>query len=167
MNPLFKRGYTLVFFDCLYTLIGRADVTNRLFASSTKIDLCAYNRCDSIDNVQRMETRIAVDLKVFRRRSGLRQADVAHLLGVHRTQVSKFERGVREPSIEHVTILCLIYGLRLPDFCVAARPQFERVLAERLQTLPVAKENTTETPREQTIQALTEQLADLPAMYDG
>ncbi|MCP4409491.1 MAG: helix-turn-helix transcriptional regulator [Gammaproteobacteria bacterium] len=112
-----------------------------------------------------METRIAVDLKVFRRRSGLSQADVAHLLGVHRTQVSKFERGVREPSIEHVTILCLIYGLRLPDFCVAARPQFETVLAERLQTLPEDERNTTETARVQTIQTLTEQLADLPAAY--
>ncbi len=114
-----------------------------------------------------METRIAVDLKVFRRRSGLNQADVAHLLGVHRTQISKFERGVREPSIEHVTILCLIYGLRLPDFCVAARPQFEQALAERLQTLPVDEGSTSETSREQTIQALSDHLVGLTAEYDA
>lgn len=88
-----------------------------------------------IDNAQRMDTRLAVDLKVFRRRSGLSQAEVAHLLGIHRSQLSKFERGTRQPSMEHVTILCLIYGMRAPDFCVAALPQFENILAERLQVL--------------------------------
>lgn len=82
-----------------------------------------------------MKTRLAVDLKVFRRRSGLSQADVAYLLGVDRSHVSKFERGKREPSMEHVTILCLIYGMRAPDFCVAALPQFEDALKERLQEI--------------------------------
>ena len=82
-----------------------------------------------------MENRLAVDLKVFRRRSGLSQAEVAKLLGIHRSQLSKFERGTRQPSMEHVTILCLIYGTRVPEFCVAALPQFEDALAERLQAL--------------------------------
>lgn len=120
-----------------------------------------------IDNVQRMETRIAVDLKVFRRRSGLNQADVAHLLDVHRSLVSKFERGTREPSVEHVTILCLIYGLRVPDFCVAARSQFEAVLAERLEMLLQKADRSQSVTRAQTLTALSEQLAGSPADYDG
>ena len=82
-----------------------------------------------------MENRLAVDLKVFRRRSGLSQVEVAHLLGIDRSQLSKFERGTRQPSMEHVTILCLIYGMRTPEFCVAALPQFEDVLVGRLQKL--------------------------------
>ncbi len=60
---------------------------------------------------------------------------MAQLLGVDRSQLSKFERSTRQPSMEHVTILCLIYGMRAPDFCVAALPQFEDVLAERLQAI--------------------------------
>ena len=82
-----------------------------------------------------MKNRLAVDLKVFRRRSGLSQAEVAHLLDIHRSHLSKFERGTRQPSMEHVTILCLIYGMQAPDFCVAALPQFEDALAKRLQTV--------------------------------
>lgn len=113
----------------------------------------------------RMENRLAVDLRVFRRRSGLSQADVAHFLGVHRSLISKFEQGVREPSMEHVTFLCLLYGTRAPGFCVAALPQFEKTLAERLMTLP--KESGKQTvKRRTTITRLSEQLAASSDEYD-
>ncbi|MEM8971722.1 MAG: helix-turn-helix transcriptional regulator [Pseudomonadota bacterium] len=105
-----------------------------------------------------MDNRLAVDLKVFRRRSGLSQADVAHLLAVHRSLISKFEQGVREPSMEHVCLLCLIYSIRAPGFCVAALPQFEEALADRLNTLPDAPGEQT-VKRRTTITRLAEQLA--------
>lgn len=112
-----------------------------------------------------MKTRLAVDLKVFRRRSGLSQADVAHLLGIHRSHLSKFERGTREPSMEHVTLLCLIYGMRVPDFCVAALPQFESALAERFQSLSYnASESTA---RAETLTALARQLEVSRSRYDN
>ena len=113
-----------------------------------------------------MDNRLAVDLRVFRRRSGLSQADVAHLLGVHRSLVSKFEQGVREPSMEHVTFLCLIYGMRAPAFCVAALPQFQMVLAERLTTLPQESGKQT-VKRRTTITRLAEQLAASLEEYEG
>lgn len=106
----------------------------------------------------RMDNRLAVDLKVFRRRSGLSQADVAHLLGVDRSLISKFERGGREPSMEHVCFLCLVYGTRPPAFCVAALPQFRQALAERLYTLPRdVKQDTVK--RRMTITRLADDLA--------
>ena len=113
-----------------------------------------------------MDNRLAVDLKVFRRRSGLNQADVAHLLDVDRSLISKFDQGAREPSMEHVTFLCLIYGMRTPEFCVSALPQFQRVLARRLSSIPSGSKKQT-VKRQTTITCLKEQLAESLNAYDG
>lgn len=66
--------------------------------------------------------------------------------------------------MEHVTILCLIYGMRTPDFCVAALPQFESVLAERLGTL--AFNESEQTARAQTLSTLAKQLEASRSNYD-
>jgi len=83
-----------------------------------------------------MGTNFALDIKVARRRSGLSQADVAHLLGVHRTRVSKLERGRYTPSADELASLSLIYGKQFPELGSSTLPEICRSLSERLGTLP-------------------------------
>lgn len=80
-------------------------------------------------------TKLALDLKVARRRSGLTQSDVAHLLNIDRTLISKFERGKRRPSGEQVALMCVIYGLPLPEIYTASVSEIHNLLARRIKTL--------------------------------
>ena len=41
-------------------------------------------------------------LAIARKRAGLEQAEMAELLGVHRTVVSGYERGVSEPTLSRL-----------------------------------------------------------------
>ena len=70
-----------------------------------------------------MGNSFALDIKVARRRSGLSQAEVSHLLGIHRTRLSKLERGRYVPTAHELAALCLIYGKEFPEIGHATMPQ--------------------------------------------
>ncbi len=57
-----------------------------------------------------MPTDFSLELRVSRKKSGLTQADVAHLLDVGQSTISGFEQGQLIPSVEQVVKLSLIYG---------------------------------------------------------
>ena len=115
-----------------------------------------------------MGINFALDIKVARRRSGLSQADVAHLLSIHRTRVSKLERGRYTPHAQELATLSLIYGRRFPDLGNRAMPEICRALSERLATLPNRSDYASgQTNKAQTLNALAERLeASSHAVYE-
>jgi transcriptional regulator with XRE-family HTH domain len=46
------------------------------------------------------------NLKAVREREGLTQEDLMRISGVHRTQISKFERGATTPELSTLLVLC-------------------------------------------------------------
>jgi DNA-binding XRE family transcriptional regulator len=52
-------------------------------------------------------------LRAARQRTGLSQADVAHLIRTSRSMLSRYERGTREPDVVTAMTLSLLYDLPL------------------------------------------------------
>lgn len=50
------------------------------------------------------------NLKLFRKKSGLTQEEIAEKLGVTRQAVAKWERGETSPDIEYCVMLAELYG---------------------------------------------------------
>ncbi len=50
--------------------------------------------------------RFAANLRRERERQGISQEALAELAGLHRTQASKIERGLREPKLSTIAKLC-------------------------------------------------------------
>lgn len=114
----------------------------------------------------RMETRFAVDFKVARRRSGLSQADVAHLLGVSRTRVSKLECGHAAPSAEELAVLSLIYSQSFLALGSAAMPALVQALQTRLQDLPNLESYASgRSVKSQTLNSLSKRLEARSRLY--
>ena len=112
-------------------------------------------------NVLRMETNYALELKVSRRRSGLSQKDVAHLLGISRVRVSKLECGIAVPTPDELTTFCLIYSYSFLSLGGAVMPVLFRTLRDRLETLPNRENYAAGTSRKATtLQTLAKRLAD-------
>ncbi len=75
--------------------------------------------CDKLFN-QKFKTMkpakiIGNNLKNYRDRFGYSQADIAKLLGVERSTISKYESGEREISIVHLNKLSDLYGVEIED----------------------------------------------------
>ena len=83
-----------------------------------------------------MSKTFPLDLKVARRKSGLTQADCAHLLGVHRSKVSHLECGETEPTLRDICTLSLIYGRSFESLFSSVFYELRRELRARLVTLP-------------------------------
>ena len=63
-----------------------------------------------------MKELIANNLKKYRQRAGLRQADVAKLLNLQcEDRLSHWERGRAMPSAINLMKLCKVYGVRVED----------------------------------------------------
>lgn len=67
-----------------------------------------------------MITEFALDLRHARRKSGLSQAEVAHLVAINQATYSRFEHGSLSPSVEQLCALALIYGRSFTSY-------FERI----------------------------------------
>lgn len=57
--------------------------------------------------------RVGKTLKELRQQSGLRQGDLAKMLGVERSTVANWERGAKQPSIDILIKLREIFGVSL------------------------------------------------------
>ncbi len=106
-----------------------------------------------------MGRRTAIQLKIERSKSGLKQSEVAYLLELDRSYISKFERDKSTPNMEQATKLCLIYGTPPPIIAAGDVPELTRQLTDRLQMM------LTDKPTEP-LQQLRERLAALTALYD-
>ena len=63
-----------------------------------------------------MHDDFALNIKVERRKKGLSQRDVAHLIGVHPSKVSLMEAGKMLPSLRDIAHLSLVYGKSFEEF---------------------------------------------------
>lgn len=54
-------------------------------------------------------------LKQLRQRMGLRQDDVARMVGVERSTVANWERGAKQPSLETLVKLSQVFGVSLDE----------------------------------------------------
>ncbi|MEO9614414.1 MAG: helix-turn-helix transcriptional regulator [Nitratireductor sp.] len=88
-----------------------------------------------------MKNQFALDLTVARRKSGLTQADCAHLLGTSRSRVSQLESGKAVSSIRDICTLSLIYGRPFESLFGAVMERVTREIRDRLSNLPVAPKN--------------------------
>jgi transcriptional regulator with XRE-family HTH domain len=59
--------------------------------------------------------QFAANLRLHRKRRGLSQEALAHLCGLHRTEISLLERSKRSPRLD--TIVNLTRGLELSSVC--------------------------------------------------
>ena len=86
-----------------------------------------------------MENNLALDLKVARRKAGLTQADLAHLLSVNKARISQIERGVQFYTTREICQLSMIYDQSLYGLMGPIWLDLCRELSEQLGTLPSPK----------------------------
>ncbi len=65
--------------------------------------------------------RFGETLKRLRHRMGLRQSDVARMLGVERATVANWERGAKLPSLDTLIKLSEAFGVSLDELVGTAR----------------------------------------------
>jgi len=107
-----------------------------------------------------MHEQFPVDLKVARRKSGLSQADCAHLLGVDPSMMSKFEAGKAVPSVTQLTLLYVVLGEGARALWSGLVKSLHEDLAHRLASIPKCPANWPDQfNRQKTLDALAERLA--------
>jgi transcriptional regulator with XRE-family HTH domain len=112
-----------------------------------------------------MNSDFALDLKVQRRKAGLSQRDVAHLLGAHPTKVSLLETGRLSPNLTDLALLSLVFGKTMEEYFVPFVKAAREALLHALPSMPDApKRWLSRFNRQYTL----DQLADrLQALGDG
>lgn len=113
-----------------------------------------------------MQSSFALDLKVSRRKAGLTQEDLAHLLGLTKSNVSKIERGVRPVLLPELCALALIYDRTADSLLAPLWPDSAADLAARLPSMPVPASPWVSTfNRQHTLSSLGERLASNAERY--
>ena len=85
---------------------------------------------------KRMISDISLTLKTARRRSGFIHRDVAHLMGIHKSNLPQLENGTRLPSIRQLCELSIIYNLPPSKLLGETLVDASADIAARLATLP-------------------------------
>lgn len=113
-----------------------------------------------------MHNSFALDLKVARRKAGLAQEDLGHLLGIGKSKVSKIERGVQPVTLPELCALALIYGRSADSLLEPLWPDAAADLAARLQSMPIPASPWISTfNRQHTLTSLGERLASNSNRY--
>lgn len=92
-----------------------------------------------------MPKYIALDLKAARRKAGLLQSDLAHLLNIDRSKVSLLESGKLWPSLPQITMLSLIYGKTIESLLTGLRDDVVNRLVAKLANMPPVALNRADT----------------------
>lgn len=109
-----------------------------------------------------MNTELALDLKVARRKAGLTQEDCAHLLAVHPSKISLLEHGKALPSVSDICTLSLIYGKSFEHFFGTLFLEARDALRARIMTVPdCPKKWLGRFNRQNTLNKLADRLRDL------
>ena len=93
----------------------------------------------------RMSTQFAHDLRLARRKAGLTQGDLAHLLDTGQSAVSELELGKQRPNLEQIIALSLIYGRSFESFFEVVMTERQKRLRKRLASLPELEKETAHT----------------------
>ena len=113
-----------------------------------------------------MINAFTLDLKVARRRSGLTQADCAHLLTINPSLVSQIENGKRMPTVRELCILSLVYRCSFESLFAGVLDDARHDLSARLATIPDAPKHWLgRHNRQHTLDTLADHL--LKAQSDG
>lgn len=83
-----------------------------------------------------MSSEFALDLRLARRKAGYTQGDIAHLLARHQSRVSDLELGRRQPTLDEIVALSLIYGRSFESLFAELMRTARTDLTARLATLP-------------------------------
>lgn len=106
-----------------------------------------------------MSTQFSQDLRLARRKAGLKQSDLAHFLDLHQSTVSDLEHGKHRPSLDQIIALSLIYGRSFESLFAELMTEQRSRLSARLVTLPVDQEPTAQTfNRSATLRRLSRRL---------
>lgn len=108
-----------------------------------------------------MKNTLFSDLQSLRRKSGLSQADCAHLLDTPRSRLSKLESGLQTPTVEEICKLSLIFGEEISEMFRDVFPAIKDALIDRIQSLPDPESNFAGSmTRYQTLERLAARLSD-------
>jgi transcriptional regulator with XRE-family HTH domain len=108
-----------------------------------------------------MSTEFALDLRLARRKAGLTQRDIAHLLAAHQTLVSELERGRQLPTLRQIVTLSLIYGRSFESLFAELMRTARVDLQERIVHMPAGVRSYVGTfNRDASIERLARRLAD-------
>ena len=80
-----------------------------------------------------------MDLRLARRKAGLYQQDLAHLLEIDQSTYSDLERGVSSPTLQQITQLSLIHGRSFHSLFEETAREAKPALLLRMDTLPKRK----------------------------
>jgi len=106
-----------------------------------------------------MITEFALDLRHARRKSGLSQAEIGHLVDINQATYSRFEQGALTPSVEQLCILALIYGRSFTSYFERITAAQKPGLKKRLDALPPkARPNVRIYNRARTLEKLRQHL---------
>lgn len=70
------------------------------------------------------------NLKQLRQKTGLRQEDVAKMVGVERSTLSNWERGAKQPSLDILVELSQLFGVSLDELVGLKNSQFRPPLSQ-------------------------------------
>lgn len=110
------------------------------------------------------QNSVALDFREARKKAGLRQVDVAHLLGVQEARVSQIESGKVLPTVIETAMLSIVYGKEMESLLSGLIDRAVSELVERLKTVPPVPRDLAETfNRRHTLQSLARRLEVLSA----
>lgn len=79
---------------------------------------------------------VSSQIKILRKKSGLTQADCAHLLGVSQSRISAIETGRALPAVSEIAILALAYGKPLDSLLAGQLQHARTIIGRRLGSMP-------------------------------
>lgn len=109
----------------------------QLMPSAHKVSTAIHSLGISL-STSSMHEDFSLDIKVQRRKAGLSQRDVAHLIGVHPSKVSLLEAGKTLPSLQDIAHLSIVYGKSFEEFFHAFMVKARDTLRLRLPSMPEA-----------------------------
>lgn len=108
-----------------------------------------------------MIENFALDLRAARKKSGLTQADCAHLLGRSASKISALEHGKTMPTLREICTLSIVYRKSFESLFGGLLSDIRVVLATNLETLPDDRSNRIGTfNRTNTLSALADELSE-------
>lgn len=115
-----------------------------------------------------MSKQFAQDLRLARRKAGLTQADLAHLLGITEKEVGKLELGRKLPSVPQLCELSLVYGRSFESLYGELMEHGRQKLRRNLPYLPARTRHTGTFNRDGTLHRIEQRISgSIPSPYEN
>lgn len=114
-----------------------------------------------------MSKQFAQDLRLARRKAGLTQTDLAHLLDISEKKVSKLELGRKLPDLPRICELSLVYGRNFESLFAELVELAKAKLARQLRTLSHdVRRDVTTFNRDATLERIAQRLGGSSTAVD-